>query len=86
MFVPGRRVNAFDLLESHGAHSSVVVPDVVLSAFDGDLVSDLRPRSHDIYLLNGLNSTPAGVLAVLERFASALATNHLSGAPLGALR
>jgi UDP-N-acetylglucosamine:LPS N-acetylglucosamine transferase len=84
--VPGRRVNAWDLIECGKEHSSLVVPDHVLNADDASLeAAPMRVTDRRIYLINGLNATPPQLGAVLDRFAAGLAVAHLSAAPLAAL-
>ena len=58
--VPGRRVNAWDLIECSEVHSSLVVPDHVVDA--GQAAIDDAPihvTDRRIYLINGLFATPA---------------------------
>ncbi len=84
--VPGRRVNAWDLIECSKAHSSLVVPDHVLNA---DLAAvegtPIHVADRRIYLINGLDATPAQLSNVLDRFAAAMSQAHLSAEPLADL-
>ncbi len=57
VFVPGRRLNAFDLVASYTAHSRTVVPDVIVSPDDTD--QSLHLVARHIYLINGEEATPA---------------------------
>jgi processive 1,2-diacylglycerol beta-glucosyltransferase len=80
-FVPGRRVDAFDLMDSGSAHTPVVVPDHVWSA-----LSDVEALTGgDIYLLNGLDTTPAQLNDLLDRLQTALDASHLMAVPFNAL-
>jgi UDP-N-acetylglucosamine:LPS N-acetylglucosamine transferase len=84
--VPGRRVNAWDLIECGKQHSSLVVPNHVLNADDAALeATPLHVTDRRIYLINGLDATPAQLGAVLGRFTAGLAFAHLSPEPLDAL-
>jgi UDP-N-acetylglucosamine:LPS N-acetylglucosamine transferase len=83
-FVPGRRVDAFDLFDSGAAHSEVVVPDEVWStAMD---LGDDRLSSDKIYLLNGLHSTPAQLSELIGHLSDELTANHLVAVPFNALQ
>jgi hypothetical protein len=84
--IPGRRVNAFDLIECHDAHTSLVVPNHILAPADSPEVETaihLSPRR--IYLINGLGSTPAQLSSFLSQVSSSLQTAHLSATPLATL-
>jgi UDP-N-acetylglucosamine:LPS N-acetylglucosamine transferase len=84
--VPGRRVNAWDLIECGKEHSSLVVPDHVLNADDTALeAAPMHVADRRIYLINGLDATPAQLGTVLDRFAAGLSLADLSAAPLAAL-
>jgi hypothetical protein len=86
IFVPGRRVNAWDLIDCGKAHSSVVVPDHVVdverAARDG---APLHLTARRIYLINGLDATPAQLGAVLSRLAAGLTQAGLVAVPLNDL-
>ena len=79
VLVPGRRVNAWDLIECSDTHSSLVVPDhvvnVVRAATDA---TPLHLTARHIYLINGLEATPAQLGAVLARLGAGLALAHLT--------
>ncbi|HEX3540019.1 MAG TPA: glycosyltransferase [Acidimicrobiales bacterium] len=83
LFVPGRRLNAFDLVACYGAHNKTVVPDATVQAVDADGLTHLTARH--TYMVNGSNATPAQVRVVLDQLAAVLAQSNLSGAPLSAL-
>ncbi len=84
--VPGRRVNAWDLIECGREHSSLVIPDHVLDADDTALeAAPLHVSDRRIYLINGLGATPARLGVVLDRFAAGLLLAQLSAEPLDAL-
>ncbi len=86
VFVPGRRVNAWDLLECKDAHSSLVVPDHVLDALrNSDANSPVHVTARRIYLVDGLGAGPDQLAEVLSRLRAGLDQAHLSAAPLAAL-
>jgi UDP-N-acetylglucosamine:LPS N-acetylglucosamine transferase len=86
VFVPGRRVNAWDLIECRDTHSSLVVPDHILNAFRTSQASGpIHVTARRIYLVNGLGADPAQLADVLGRLGAGLAVAHLSAAPLAAL-
>jgi hypothetical protein len=80
VFVPGRRVNAFDLVASHNAHSVTVVPNRMFGPDDAD--EPLRLAARHIYVVNGVGSTDAQLSNFLQVISSELDTAHLQGAPL----
>jgi hypothetical protein len=84
VFVPGRRLNAFDLVASYTAHSRTVVPDQIFSPDDTDAPRHLTARH--IYLVNGERSTTGQLSELLPIIASELSAAGLSGAPLVDLR
>jgi processive 1,2-diacylglycerol beta-glucosyltransferase len=80
-FVPGRRLDAFDLMDSGSAHSTVVVPDHVWST-----LSDVETMTGGrIYLLDGLHTTPAQLNRILNRLQTVLSASHLLAVPFNAL-
>jgi UDP-N-acetylglucosamine:LPS N-acetylglucosamine transferase len=86
VLVPGRRINAWDLIDSGKAHSSLVVPDHVLDAQRAArAVSPLHLTNRRIYLINGLDATPAQLAAVLGRLGAGLAQAGLMAVPLSDL-
>jgi hypothetical protein len=83
VFVPGRRVNAWDLIECSDTHSSLVVPDHTVNAYRA--ASDVTPMhlsARHIYLINGLDATASQLSAVLARLGAGLQLAHLSARPL----
>lgn len=87
VFAPGRRITAFDLLDCRDAHLSVVVPNAELTAADLDRpVAPGAFRLHQIYLLNGLGSSPEAMAALLDQTGTALVASGLQAAPLADLR
>jgi UDP-N-acetylglucosamine:LPS N-acetylglucosamine transferase len=79
--VPGRRLNAFDLVASYTAHSRTVVPDQIVGPDDaGD--PSFHVVAHHIYLVNGVRATPVEVRTLLEVIAEQLSLAGLRGAPL----
>jgi len=84
VFVPGRRLNAFDLVATYTSHSRPVVPDQTFQPADVD--SSLHVVSHHVYLINGVGATSAQVEDLLQQLSTRLADAHLQGAPLVMLR
>jgi hypothetical protein len=80
VFVPGRRVNAFDLVASYNAHSVTVVPNRIIGPDDNDEPNHLTARH--IYLINGVGSTNAQLSNLLQVIQSDLVNSQLQGAPL----
>jgi processive 1,2-diacylglycerol beta-glucosyltransferase len=84
--VPGRRVNAFDLIECRKAHTSLVVPNHVLDpASPAEVETGIHLSPRRIYLINGLGATPAQLSAFLSQVSSGLLSAHLSATPLATL-
>lgn len=84
VFVPGRRLNAFDLVASYTAHSRTVVPNQIFTPADTD--QSLHLAARHIYLINGEGATTAQLSDLLPVIAHQLSTAKLSGAPLVDLR
>jgi hypothetical protein len=84
VFVPGRRLNAFDLVASYTAHSRTVVPNQIFTPADRD--QSLRLAARHIYLINGEGATTAQLSDLLPIIAHQLSAAKLSGAPLVDLR
>jgi UDP-N-acetylglucosamine:LPS N-acetylglucosamine transferase len=86
LLVPGRRVNAWDLIDCGNAHSSLVMPDHIIDARRAaPSLSPLRLRARRIYLINGLDATPAQLNAVIARLGAGLARAGLVAVPLNDL-
>jgi len=84
VFVPGRRVDAFDLVESYTAHARTVVPDRVFEPTDID--GSMRLAARQVYLVNGATATPIEVEDLLAVVSQQLTAEQLVGAPLVELR
>lgn len=83
-FVPGRRVNAFDLVDSGHAHAQVIVPnDTWYAAHAGN---PGPVRGAQIYLVDGLSASPARLDRVLGDLAGSLTASHLVPVPFSALQ
>ena len=78
--VPGRHLNAWDLVDSHHAHLALVVPDHVLHASAPDGPLRLAPRN--IYLVDGEGATPEQLTAYLGRLQAGLVAAQLIPEPL----
>jgi hypothetical protein len=83
VFVPGRRVNAFDLMACYGAHSKTVVPDAIFQPTDNDGRQHLTARH--TYLVNGSKATVTQMQSMLDQLSVDLTAANLSGAPLADL-
>jgi processive 1,2-diacylglycerol beta-glucosyltransferase len=83
LLVPGRRINAFDLLATDGAKEKLVLANVEVQAGSHH---DIDIANRSIVLINGLNATPASLIASLAQFRSALTAAHLTAVPLVGLR
>jgi hypothetical protein len=85
VFVPGRRINAWDIHDTHDAHLLVVVPDTTLVA-DQRGVSRVPPlQARQIYLVNGEGASNAKLAALLATLEQRLRVGGLTGTPLDAL-
>lgn len=82
LFVPGRRLNVFDLVACHDAHAETVVPNHILSPSDDDLV---HLSARHIYLVNGAGASNQQVENFLTQLHDQLNQFHLAGAPLSDL-
>jgi UDP-N-acetylglucosamine:LPS N-acetylglucosamine transferase len=83
VFVPGRRLNAFDLMACYGAHNKTVVPDRVLQPADDDPLVHVTARH--TYLVTGAKATTQQMESTLSQLGARLAAAGLSGAPLSDL-
>jgi processive 1,2-diacylglycerol beta-glucosyltransferase len=86
VLVPGRRVNAWDLIECGAAHASLVVPNHVVDA--SRAATDIDPihlTARRIYVINGLDATPVQLGTVLDRLGAGLELAHLSAVPFNTL-
>jgi UDP-N-acetylglucosamine:LPS N-acetylglucosamine transferase len=83
VFVPGRRLNAFDLMACRGAHNKTVVPDSILEPADDEALQHLTARH--TYLINGSKATAAQMLSMLDQVSTLLTSANLAGAPLADL-
>jgi hypothetical protein len=80
--VPGRRVNAWDLIDCSHDHDTLVRPDQEIAATTG---APLAFSARHIYLVMGLGASPAQLAATLARVASGLESAGLTGQPLSTL-
>jgi processive 1,2-diacylglycerol beta-glucosyltransferase len=84
--VPGRRVNAFDLIECRKAHTSLVVPNHILDpAPSGQIETVIHLSPRRIYLINGMGATPGQLSAYLSQVSASLQSAHLSATSLATL-
>jgi UDP-N-acetylglucosamine:LPS N-acetylglucosamine transferase len=83
VFVPGRRVNAWDLIDCGRTHSSLVMPDHTINAERAALEpAPLHLTARHVYLINGLDATPPQLDAVLARLDAGLMEAGLVAVPL----
>ena len=62
VLVPGRRVNAFDMVDTGRAHDRLVVPEIVVVVNTSSTFAGLaNMTAHSIVLVDGLRGTPAEV-------------------------
>ncbi len=83
--VPGRRLNAWDLVECRNAHTSLVAPDHILRAGSFTAGQPITVAARQIYLVNGLDATPAQLEAYLTQLQASLGAAELASAPLTTL-
>jgi processive 1,2-diacylglycerol beta-glucosyltransferase len=83
-FVPGRRLNAFDLVDSGHAHAQVVVPNDIWYATGGGKPAPVQGTQ--IYLVDGLYATPTQLDRTVARLAGSLRASHLVAVPFSALQ
>jgi UDP-N-acetylglucosamine:LPS N-acetylglucosamine transferase len=81
--IPGRRLTAWDLVDSRHAHMALVVPDHILHVDPAGVPIRLAPRN--IYLVDGIGATPAELSTFLSRLQSSLASDQLLVEPLSTL-
>ena len=81
--VPGRRLNAWDLVDCRHAHTSLVVPNHVLHVSPDDAPIHLVARN--IYLVDGRGATPQELASYLGRLQSSFVANQLLAEPLATL-
>lgn len=81
--VPGRQLNAWDLVDSHHAHLSLVVPNHVIHVLDSTGPVRVAPRN--IYLVDGVGATPQQLASYLGRFEAGLDSAQLIAEPLATL-
>ena len=83
-FVPGRRLNAFDLVDSGQAHAQVVVPNDTWYAAGPANTGPLQGMQ--IYMVDGLAASPAQLDRLLQRLSGSLTASHLVAVPFSALQ
>jgi hypothetical protein len=83
VFVPGRRINVFDLVACRSAHTRTVVPNHVFRVGDVDSV---HMTARHTYLVDGERATASELAALLTKVANQLSRARLDGAPLVELR
>jgi len=85
MFVPGRRINAWDMYDTHDAHLLVVVPDTTLEAATRYPTRVPTLQARQIYLVKGEGASDTQLTAMLATLDQRLISAGLNGAPLDAL-
>ncbi len=82
--VPGRHLNAWDLVDCGHAHTSLVVPNHVLHVFPAT-TTPIRVAARNIYLVDGLGATPQQLASFLARLQGSLGTAQVIAEPLATL-
>jgi len=85
VFVPGRRINAWDIHDTHEAHLLVVVPNATLVAGTESPSRILSLKARRIYLIKGEGASDAQLTALLGTLEQRMVAVGLSGAPLDTL-
>ena len=80
--VPGRRLNAWDLVDSSHAHRALVVPNHILHCA---WHANIRLAARNIYVVDGIGVTPIQLTGYLQRLQASLATAQLTAEPLASL-
>ncbi len=83
VFVPGRRLNAFDLVACHSAHSRTVVPDRTIDPDDPN--PNLHLTARHTYVVNGTEATPQQLREMLSLISTQMTASNLAGVPLSDL-
>jgi hypothetical protein len=83
--VPGRRLTAWDLIECRDAHMSLVVPNHTLYAQRLEPTGYIHLTNKRIYLINGLDATPAQLEEYLSQLSWSLQADHLRAKSLATL-
>ncbi|MDQ6945366.1 MAG: hypothetical protein M3256_03645 [Actinomycetota bacterium] len=95
VMVPGRRVNAFDMVDTGRAHDRLVVPNTVIHVQDNDTSAEAstdtstdttKMSTHAIVLVDGLRGTPAELTASLAALTAELQRNGLAVSTMAKLR
>jgi hypothetical protein len=81
LFVPGRRIDGFDLMLSRNKHQRIVRADHVLRA--GASVESVHGAK--VYIVDGRQETPAQLVATLASFRAEVAQEQLTSASLSRL-
>jgi processive 1,2-diacylglycerol beta-glucosyltransferase len=84
LFVPGRRINGFDLLDTDHAKETLVLAGVEIDPGQAPASMDVDDRS--IVLVNGLRGTPATVLQGIGQLETVLHRQGLRSVPMDDLR
>jgi UDP-N-acetylglucosamine:LPS N-acetylglucosamine transferase len=82
LFVPLRRINGFDLLACHAAHTQTVVPNDIIPAEGDRDDGTVALRAHHVYVIDGDGVSADRLLATLESVVAHLEAEHLAPAPL----
>ena len=84
LFVPGRRINGFDLLATKEAKETLVLANVDIRS--GQPWRDITVADRSIVLVNGLDAPPAAVVGTMAQLRSTLAAGDLTAVPMAMLR
>jgi UDP-N-acetylglucosamine:LPS N-acetylglucosamine transferase len=81
--VPGRRLNAWDLVDCGHAHTALVVPNHVLHVSSD--VTPIHLAARNIYLVDGRGATADELASYLSRLQTSFVANQLIAEPLATL-
>jgi processive 1,2-diacylglycerol beta-glucosyltransferase len=82
--VPGRDLNAWDLVDFGDVHTTIVVPDhlIWVGRWTGQ---PMRMQAREIYLIDGFGASPDELVSFLDQVQASLGAAGLAAAPLGQL-
>lgn len=89
--VPDRSISAFDLMDANASHLLMVVPNTTMPVppsgpFPQEELGLPQLQGEHIYLVNGLQVTPAQLVVLLSNLKAQLASTGLSSAPFSRLQ
>jgi hypothetical protein len=82
LFVALRRINGFDLLACHAAHTMTIVPNDIIPVTGDHDDATVSLRARRVYVIDGWGAPATRLLATLEAVVGHLEAEHLAPAPL----